>query len=187
MGSILEANKHMNARRVVLLVFLLCIIAAFPVAAQSSSPLVALTNSSGQLIVSSADGSYRWIVTNPGQTLAGDFAWAANGNQVLFAVGNVLNSGSIAQQNVQQIGQVAGNLISLSPDGKFAFYQTSDGGYGIQALNGGATTKGALSNNVGAPNNGVWSSAAPDVAYWGYNGNSDLGVTNAANGQSITL
>src|SRR5579871_6008123 len=110
MGSILEANKHMNVRRVLLLVFLLCMIAAFPTAAQSASPLVALVNSSGQLIVSSADGSYRWIVTNPGQTLAGAFAWASNGNQVLFAVGNVLNSGSIAQQNVQQIGQVAGNL-----------------------------------------------------------------------------
>ncbi len=192
MGSILEVQKHMNARRVIVLVFLLCMIAAFPtaealLAAPSSSPLVALVNSSGQLIVSSADGNYRWIVTNPGQTLAGAFAWASDGNQIMFAVGNSLNSGSIAQQNVSQIGQAAGSVISLSPDGKYLFYQASSGAYGLQAVNGGSGTPLSLSNDQNARYSGLWSNAAPLVAYWGYSGNSVLAVTDASSAQTLTF
>ncbi len=185
MGSILEAQKHMNARRVLLLVFLLCMIAALPVTAQSSSPLVALVNSSGQLIVSSADGSYRWIVTNPGQTLAGNFAWASNGSQIVFAVGSTLNSGSIAQQNVTAIGQVPGSVISLAPDGKYLFYQASSGAYSLQAIDGGSTTPLSLSNDQNARYSGLWSSAALLVAYWGYSGNSVLAVTDASSAQTL--
>ena len=61
--------------RVALLVVLCFFAFTLPALAQSA-PLVALVNSGGQLIVSSGDGSFRWIVTNPGETLVGDFVWS---------------------------------------------------------------------------------------------------------------
>ncbi len=183
----------MKARRALFLV-LLCLIGmiftAGSAAAQTNAPLVALANSSGQLIVSSGDGGYRWIVTNPGEVVAGTTVWSPRGDQLLFAVGSggsaSLRAANVSQQTISEIGQVGGEPLSLSSDGSTLFIQQPDGSYALQAINGGAVTL-PLSNDLGAHYSGLWSDAAPLVAYWGFAGNSQLAVTNAASGATITL
>ena len=172
----------MKHGRVLLLVVFCLLMMALPAAAQNA-PLVAFVNSSGQLIVSSGDGSYRWIVTNPGETLAGDTAWSGNG--LLFAVGTSLRSANVSQQSASEVGQVSGAALSVSSDGEFLFYQQQDGSYGIQALDGNGAVALSLTNDPGARYSGLWSGTL--VAYWGYSGNSTLAVTDAASKQTVTL
>jgi hypothetical protein len=187
----MEAGTNGMYGRVVRLVVLLAIfgllIAGVPAAAQGA-PLVAFANASGQLVVSSGDGAYRWIITNPGERLAGDYAWV--GSRLVFAVdagGSAsLRAADASSQSVTEIGQVAGVLRSLSPDGSVALVQGSDGSYALQSINGDRVAL-PVSNNPGAPNSGLWSNAQPLVAYWGYAGNSTLAVTSATSGQTITL
>ncbi len=178
----------MKRGRVLLLVLFTWLIASAAQARQATAPLVAFTNSSGQLIVSSGDGSSRWIVTNPGETLTGDPVWS--GSRLLFGIAQAdsssLRSADPASQTVSEIGQVSGSARSISPDGKFVFYQQPDGSYGVAAVGGSLTTL-PLSNDLGARSSGLWADSAPLVAYWGYAGNSVLGVTNAATGRSVTL
>jgi len=175
-------------RRVALLVVLSFLAVAFPVLAQNA-PLVALVNSGGQLLVSSGDGAFRWIVTNPGETLVGDFVWSPNGDQLLFAVNTgsavSLRSASIPQQVVSEVGQAAGGILTLSPDGNFAFAQQPDGSYGI--LSSGGAFALPLTNDAGARYSGLWSNNFSLVAYWGYAGNSQLAVTDAASAQTALL
>src|SRR5215470_6015853 len=87
-----------------------------PVSAQGSAN-AAFINSSGQLIVSSGDGSYRWIVTNPGESLASPlgFTWSPDGRRLFFAVNNgavSLRIGDLASQSVAEIGQASGSAIT---------------------------------------------------------------------------
>ncbi len=184
----------MKVRRVLHLVVLCLMSMVFTVgsaAAQSSAPLVAFVNSSGQLIVSSGDGGYRWIVTNPGEAVAGTYVWSPRGDQLLFAVGSggsaSLRAANVSQQTIGEIGQVGGDPLSLSSDGSALFIQQSDGSYALQTINGGGVVTLPLSNDSGARYSGLWSDAAPLVAYWGFAGNSQLAVTNAATGATITL
>ncbi len=173
----------MKHGRVLLLVVFCLLSIALPALAQNS-PLVAFVNSSGQLIVSSGDGtSFRWIVTNPGEKLAGEPVWG--GNQLLFAVGNSLRAGNLNQQNVSEVGQVSGALLSVSPNANFLFYQGQDGSYGLQSADGSGTVPLSLTNDRGALYSGLWSGTL--VAYWGYAGNSTLAVTDAASQQTVTL
>ncbi|MCS7071464.1 MAG: hypothetical protein NZM00_08170, partial [Anaerolinea sp.] len=76
---------------------------------------------------------------------------------------------------------------SLSPDGRFLFYQTSDGRYVIAALDGSAVYPLAGANDVNARGSGLWADSAPLVAYWGYEATALLSVTNAATGATLTL
>lgn len=183
----------MNSRRVALLVIfcfiLFTLIAPLSTLAQGT-PLVAFINSSGQLVISSGDGSYRWIVTNPGETLEGDTTWSPSGDQLFFAVsvgGDIsLRAASPAQQSVSEIGRTIGSVLALSPDGNFIFYQQDDGTYGIGSPGGTAFTL-PISNDFGARYSGLWMNNLPLVAYWGYAGNSALAVTNAATQQTLTL
>ncbi len=184
----------MKVRRALFLVILCLIGMIFTsvAAAQSSAPLVAFVNSSGQLIVSSGDGSYRWIVTNPGETLAGTTAWTPRGDQLLFAVaGNggaaSLRVANVSQQTVSEIGSVGGSLFSLSSDGAFLFTQQQSGAYALVAIDGSTPAAIPLSNDFNAPFSGLWSDAAPLVAYWGFSGNSQLAVTNASTGATVML
>ncbi len=172
-----------NGRGVLLVVFCLLMI-ALPALAQAS-PLVALVNSSGQLIVSSGDGGYRWIITNPGETLAG-YAWA--GDRLYFALDNgTLRAADAGSQSVSEVGQAAGTLLSLSPDGSFVFTQQADGSYALRTPGGQTTPLAPLRNDAGARYSGLWANAAPLVAYWGYGGNSMIAVTDATNGATLTL
>ncbi|MBE2184643.1 MAG: hypothetical protein IAE89_14530 [Anaerolineae bacterium] len=226
-------------------IFLMMSVPAF---AQSGA-LVAFVNNSGQLIVNSADGSYRWIVTNPDETLVPQigYTWSPSGNQLFFAV-NVYGAISLrfanpGSQAVYEAAQISGGTLSggawtpdgrgvvfsdgntirllgtdssltdlvsgqagarvfspygdsrpnlpgtevLSADGRYLFYQQGDGRYAVAALDGSSAFPLPGSNDANVRESGLWSSAAPLVAYWGYEGNSILSVTNAANGQTVTL
>lgn len=180
-----------TVRRAFLLVILSFLAVAVPALAQNA-PLVALVNSGGQLLVSSGDGTFRWIVTNPGETLVGDFVWSPSGDQLFFAVNTgsavSLRAASIAQQSVSELGQAASGMLTLSPDGNFAFTQQPDGTYSIVSSSGGSLTL-PITNDAGAryTYTGVWSQTLPFAAYWGYAGNSKLAVTNAANGQTVLV
>lgn len=97
--------------------------------------LVAFTNAAGQLVVTSADGGYRWVLTNPGETLspALGFNWAQNGSRLFFAVdqgGEVsLRAADVASQNAVEIGRVGnGNLSGgeWTPDHSGVLVATGD-------------------------------------------------------------
>ena len=184
----MEGKTDMKNGRVALLVVICFLVLTFPAAAQNA-PLVAFANSSGQLIVSSGDGGFRWIITNPGEKLAGGYAWS--GGQLVFAVeagagSTSLRAANVSAQSVGDLGQTAGALRSVSPDGRFLLMQQPDGSYGVQVL-GGTAFALPLSNDAGVPNSGLWAGALPLVAYWGYAGNSTLGVTDASSGQTLLL
>jgi hypothetical protein len=208
---------------------------------------VAFVNGSGQLVVSSGDGTYRWIVTNPGEILANPlgYSWSPNGDRLFFAIdmgGEVsLRVGDAASQSIVEIGRVpndnlsggawtasavvvgAGEQISafdastgavtdwitgqgpvkllspyvndrpnlpavssLSPSGEYVFYQQGDGRYAVAALGGGGFALPGV-NDADARLNGLWADSAPFVAYWGFEGNSILSVTDAASGATVTL
>ena len=172
--------------RVALLVVLCFFAFTLPVLAQNA-PLVAFVNSGGQLIVSSGDGAFRWIVTNPGETLVGDFVWSPDGDQLNYAVdtgGAVsLRSANIAQQNITETGQTAEEILTISPNGGFAFDQLGSGSYAIQSA-GSASLALPVTNDAGARYSGLWADSLPLVAYWGYAGNSQLAVTDATTGQT---
>jgi Tol biopolymer transport system component len=105
---------------------------------------VAFVNSSGQLIVTSGDGGYRWIVTNPGETLAQPvgFSWSPDGRRLFFAV-NVggavsLRVGDLSSQRVTEIGQGSGAVSGGDwlPDGS-AILLSSGGTIGLYPSKGG--------------------------------------------------
>lgn len=152
--------------------------------------MIAFVNSGGQLIVSGADGGFRWIITNPGETLAGGFSWSVDGDRLFFAVSNgaqnSLRMAQVSSQAVTEVGVVSGNLVAVSPDGIFAFLQQSDGSYSLQALNSTAAPL-PISNDRAARYSGLWSNILPLVAYWGYVGNSNLAVTDAVSAQTALL
>jgi len=179
----------MKNGRVFLLVVLALLMITFPAAAQGGSPLVAFVNGSGQLIVSSGDGSFRWIVTNPGETIDGDYRWS--GNQLLFGVSQrgttSLRAADPASQSVSEFGQTPGTLVSISPDARSVIYQQSAGSYGMNTVSGSSEFTLPMTNDQGAQHSGLWSDNGRLVAYWGYAGNSVLGVTSAATGETVTL
>lgn len=78
----------MNTTRLLLVLLLWSLL--WPVQAQDTDipPQIAFLNSSGQLIVSAADGEMRWIVTNPGEQLHPvlGFSWSPDGRRLFYAV-----------------------------------------------------------------------------------------------------
>jgi hypothetical protein len=123
------------------------------VSAQGSTN-VAFINSSGQLVVSSGDGGYRWIVTNPGESLASPlgFTWSPDGRRLFFAVNNgtvSLRIGDLASQSVAEIGQVSGNAITggqWTPDGQNILVAVDDH---ITAYSAGGGSSDLLSGQGG--------------------------------------
>src|ERR687898_341918 len=107
------------------LLLLVCLAAVTPAVAQGAGPFLAFLNSSGQLIVSSGDGSYRWIVTNPGETVNRQigFSWSPQGRQVFFAMGSAndlsLRVADIVTQSASEIGRASGQVSggNWTPDG----------------------------------------------------------------------
>jgi hypothetical protein len=175
-------------KRIGLLMLFCWLIAALPLAAQAGAPLVALVSSSGQLIISSGDGSSRWIVTNPGETITGIYAWS--GSQLIFGVDQggsttALRRADAANQNVSDLGAVEGQALSMLPSAAAVFYRSRDGSYGMQATGGQLALP--LTNDASAHYSGLWSDNGRLIAYWGYAGNSILAVTNVASGDTLTL
>jgi len=154
-----------------------------PVSAQSRSNL-AFVNSSGQLVVSSGDGSYRWIVTNPDETLVAPlgFTWSLDGRRLFFAVnaGYVsLRVGDIASQSVVEIGQASGSQFTggqWTPDGsgvlvavdaQLNFYSANGGGSTLLSGQGGLRLISPFAD--AEPNLAQARSLSPDgryIFYW---------------------
>lgn len=105
--------------------------------AQSSS-LLAFINSSGQLVVSSGDGGYRWIVTNPGETLVNGYMWA--GDQLVYAVydgGEIsVRAADVNAQNAYEIGRGAGGWITFGGVSDAGVVVAFDDRLAVFALNG---------------------------------------------------
>jgi hypothetical protein len=229
------------------LVAVLILIAVLPLQAQSGA-LVAFVNGSGQLVVSSGDGAYRWIVTNPGEFLVDPvgYNWSPGGDRVFFTIdlgGEVsLRVGDVTSQSAVEIGRVSNNNLSggewvsngvlvgtadrisyfdasngsvadvitgqgnvsllspfandhpnlpqprsVSPSGDYLFYQQGDGRYAVAALDGSSAFPLPGANDPNARLTGLWSDSAALVAYWGFEGNSVLSVTDAGSGATVTL
>lgn len=125
-----------------ILLLLIVIGVAVPVSAQGA-PLVAFLNSAGQLVVSSGDGGYRWIVTNPGEMLVQPFGytWSPDGDRLAFAVSSggavSLRAASVGAQSVSEIAQIssgqvmggawAGGSVLVSAGGQIALLDTTSG------------------------------------------------------------
>jgi hypothetical protein len=92
----------------------------------------------------------------------------------------------ISRQAIGELGAAASGVMSLSPDGDFDFGQNSDGSYFLETR-AGAQSALPITNDASARYSGLWADALPLVAYWGYNGNSSLAVTNAASGQTALV
>lgn len=157
-------------------------------AAQGGTPLVAFVNSAGQVIVSSGDGGFRWIVTNPGEQLAASPVWSSDGSRLLFGIqagaGVSIRVGQVSTQQVSDVAQIDGSLSGLSPSGRYALI-TASGSYAIADLSSGAVTPLPVNadQSGGLP---LWTDDGSLVAYWGYqNGSTVLGVTNASNGATL--
>jgi hypothetical protein len=96
---------------------LLALLWGLPLSAQSST-LVAFQNAAGQLVVASADGTVRWIVTNPGEQLHNTlgFSWSPDGQQLFYAVqqGNQvsLRLGAVRRQTTQEYLQLADGFLT---------------------------------------------------------------------------
>ncbi|HYO87292.1 MAG TPA: hypothetical protein VER79_01520 [Candidatus Limnocylindrales bacterium] len=94
-----------------LIVAALALVGTALVSAQSRA-LAAFQNAAGQLVVTSADGSYRWVVTNPGETVspALGFAWAQGSDRLFFAIdqgGEVsLRAADVPAQTITELGRV---------------------------------------------------------------------------------
>ena len=73
--------------------------------------------------------------------------WSPRGDQLLYAVGSggsaSLRAANVSQQTNSEIGQVGGDLLSLSADGSALFIQQPDGSYALQAVNGGGVVSAA--------------------------------------------
>ncbi|MEM6529903.1 MAG: hypothetical protein AAF653_16505 [Chloroflexota bacterium] len=118
----------MNRVQTLLIAALLAVLVfVVPVAAaQGNTPQLAYVNSSGQLVVTSADGATRWVVTNPNEPLVNraNLAWAPNGQQLFFAVntgsGTSLRMANTSSQSVTEIGTVDSSVNGgeWSPDGR---------------------------------------------------------------------
>jgi hypothetical protein len=138
-------------------------------AAAQGSPLVAVVNSSGQLVVSSGDGGYRWIVTNPGETLVGTYEWS--GSQIIFAVydgGEIsVRVGDVNAQRVYEIGRGAGSSATIGGVTGGNAVVALDDRIGLYPLNGSGGfeigARGALSEN--ATNGGAIFMRGDDGSY----------------------
>ena len=89
---------------------------AAPAAAQNNAALLAYENAGGQLVVASADGNFRWIITSPNEQLlpTSNLVWSPNGQQLLHIVrganGNSLRVAQPQQQAVLEIASINGPL-----------------------------------------------------------------------------
>ena len=175
-----------------------------PLSTAQSSTLLAFLNGSGQLVVSSGDGSTRWIVTNPGQKIdqSAGFAWTQDGDLVFALSGTGI---FVADPNTQQISPVETSDVAtlshlrglsnrpnipqpqgVSGDGQFAFIW-SQGQYGMVSLNNNASIVLPIAGDLDARGSGIWADNAPIVAYWGFSGSSALSVFHPPTGNSLTI
>lgn len=113
------------------------------VLAQAGTPWVAFVNESGQLVVTDANGSSRWIVTNPGERLHPTlgYTWSPDGTHLLVATqdgaGALLRLGDVNSQTLSDFGRLDGSYLSgglwqnnntvLISDGQTVYAATAQG------------------------------------------------------------
>jgi len=129
-------------------------------------------------------------------------SWDSSSGGVIVSADNVIRYYGVGGDVFDIVGGQAGASVfspysdnrpnlpaasALSPDGRFLFYQQSDGRYAVMGLNGGGAFPLPGVNDPNTRQSGLWADGAPFVAYWGYEGNAILSVTNAENGQTVTL
>ncbi len=101
--------------------------------AQGDAARLAFTNGSGQLVVAEVPSGTRWIVTNPGELLAGPVEWSPEGAQLFYAVqsgGDVsLRIADPASQRITDLGIEAGPFTGAewTPDGRNVLVGVGDG------------------------------------------------------------
>ncbi len=140
--------------RTLSLLFAFVLVAMQPTLAQSSS-LLAFINSAGQLIISSGDGSYRWIVTNPGEVLNRTlgYSWSPDGRRVFFALGEgdvSLRVGDTSSQSVSEIGRLGGQVSggNWMPDGSAVVVASGNQLVAVPAGGGQALSLAAASDTI---------------------------------------
>ncbi|RMG87902.1 MAG: hypothetical protein D6712_04780 [Chloroflexi bacterium] len=96
----------MIGRRIVIIILVVLALWGGASAQRGGTPLVALVNNSGQLVVASGDGAYRWIITNPGEQLAPDvgYRWSPNGDMLFWGI-----------QQGAQVRFFMGDIASMTP------------------------------------------------------------------------
>lgn len=177
-----------------------------PSSLAQSSTLLAFLNGSGQLVVSSGDGTTRWIITNPGQLLDESlgFAWTSDGNLIFAVQGFGVFLGDPTTQAITPVeADDLANLSHLrglsnrpnlaqpqgvSPDNNFAFLW-NNGQYALANLRDNSVTQLPIVGNNNDQSSGLWASNAPLVAYWGVDNSTSsvaLSITHAPTGNSIT-
>lgn len=126
-------------------------------------------------------------------------AWLPDGRGVIFGDGESIRALGMDSSLTTLVASQPGVRIhspysdarsaasAISPDGQHVFFQQGDGRYALAGLAGGAAFPLPGANDADTPESGLWSGAAPLVAYWGYDGGSLLSVTHAVSGQTITL
>lgn len=123
----------------------LVVLGLLPVAAaqDTDTPLLAFLNSSGQLVVASADGVTRWIVSNPGETIhpALGFSWSADGDLLFYAVQEdedrvSLRIGDAATQSSAEVGSAVEPVSGGEWVGNFVRVvdATTDALYSLQGI-----------------------------------------------------
>lgn len=103
-------------RKTILLitVAILTVLALSTAAAQGRVPLLAYVNAGTQLVITGADGNFRWVVTSPGEQLAPDvnLAWSPDGARLFFAVrtasGTSLRTAAPSSQMMSEFATVGG-------------------------------------------------------------------------------
>ncbi len=149
----------MIGRRMVIVVLVVLALWGGAGAQQGGVPLVALVNNSGQWVVASGDGAYRWIVTNPGEQLAPDvgYHWSPNGDMLFWGIQEGaqvrLLMGDIASMSAREVAVVDGlvsggewidnstvviaaqnNLLALSVDGRTRTLVTASSPISLRAV-----------------------------------------------------
>lgn len=125
------------------LVVLVAVVLPSTAAQSTDAPLLAFLNSSGQLVVTSADGAVRWIVSNPGEIIhpALGFSWSANGELLFYAVQESedrvsLRVGDAATQSSAEVGNVVEPVSGGEWVGNFVRVAdaTTDALYSLQGV-----------------------------------------------------
>lgn len=82
--------------------------------AQSNPPYLSYVNAGGQLVITDANGNFRWVVTNPGEQLLETvpLAWSPGDNRLLHAVqtgGSIsIRLADMEQQTLLELANVTG-------------------------------------------------------------------------------
>jgi hypothetical protein len=175
-------------RKFLIIAFILLsvFLTALPTMAQTDG-FFAYTNSGGQLVITRPGNDYRWIVTNPGETLLEtvDLSWSLDGSLLLYGVGSGNGySLRVADTARQQVFEVANGSGYVS-NGEW----TTDGGVMVTTNEGivqiapgsGAALRVAGGQMVGG------ASVSPDGAFMLYHANGQLALTTTASGGAESL